>query len=125
MLRPVPRGGSANLAEYISQNNTNISNLQNTDTNLQTQINTNKVSIQGLASGSPKGSYANAAAIVSANPDTGVYIAQDNGHIYSWTKNGSSAIDLGVYQAIELDHKIRPEETIFIKEVFNLIKTID
>lgn len=50
-------------------NNFNINNLQN-------QINS-------LASGSPKGSYTNAAAIVSANPDTGVYIAQDNGHVYS------------------------------------------
>lgn len=110
------------LSNNVDTNTTNISSeiatRANSVASLQSQI-------RGLASGSPKGSYANAAAIVSANPDTGVYIAQDNGHIYSWVKNGSNAIDLGVYQAIELDHKIKPEETTFIKEVFNLIKTID
>ena len=68
------------LSNNIDTNRTNISNeittRANSITSLQSQI-------RGLASGSPKGSYANAAAIVSANPDTGVYIAQDNGHIYS------------------------------------------
>lgn len=88
------------LSNNVDTNTTNISNeiaiRANAVTNLQSQIN-------GLASGSPKGSYANAAAIVTANPDTGVYIAQDNGHIYSWVKNGSNAIDLGIYQAVEVD----------------------
>ena len=56
----------------------------NTTTNFNTgEINSLKTSVSSLSSGSPKGSYTNAAAIVSANPDTGVYIAQDNGHIYS------------------------------------------
>ena len=83
MLRPVPRGGSTNLADYITQNNTNISNLQGININLQTQIDTNKQSIRGLASGSPKNVYATVTALTEANPDTGVYIVTANGHIYS------------------------------------------
>lgn len=90
------------LNNNVDTNTTNISSeiatRANAITNLQSQI-------RGLASGSPKGSYANAAAIVSANPATGVYIAQDNGHIYSWTKDASSAIDLGVYQATDIAHE--------------------
>lgn len=67
------------------------------------KINTLEQSIEGLASGSPKGSYTTVSALVSANPDTGVYVVQENGHVYSWTKNGSSAIDLGVYQSTEIN----------------------
>lgn len=58
--------------------------------------------VGAVASGSPKGVYATAAALKTANPETGVYIATSNGHIYSWTKNSTSdPIDLGVYQAAE------------------------
>lgn len=111
-------------AEYVDVNgNTLVNELANKANNSDIDLLQSQVS--SLASGSPKGSYVNAAAIVSANPDTGVYIAQDNGHVYSWTKDGSEVIDLGVYQAIELDHKIKPEETTFIKEVFDLINTIN
>ena len=121
MLRPVPPGGSANLAEYISQNNTNISSLQNTSTNLQTQIDTNRSSIQGLASGSPKGVYQTVVALVNANPDTGVYIVTADGHIYSWTKDASNAIDLGIYQAAGFDDN-KLLKYIKYEEPFNLIK---
>lgn len=69
---------------------------QSTDANLQTQINS-------LASGSPKDVYATVAALEVANPDTGVYIVSADGHIYSWTKDGSNATDLGVYQAAEIE----------------------
>jgi len=68
----------------------------NTDSNLQSQINS-------LASGSPKGSYATTSALISANPDTGVYVITADGHIYSWTKGAINAIDLGVYQAVEVE----------------------
>ena len=68
----------------------------NADANLQSQINS-------LASGSPKGTYASVSALQSANPATGVYIVTADGHIYSWTKNGSTAIDLGSYQSTGLD----------------------
>jgi hypothetical protein len=51
--------------------------LVNTNTtNLQNQINS-------LASGSPKGVYETAAALKTANPDTGVYIITTDGHVYS------------------------------------------
>ena len=56
--------------------------------------------VNSLASGSPKGTYTDSAALKAANPDTGVYIATGNGHIYSWTKNQTGEpIDLGVYQS--------------------------
>lgn len=68
------------LSNNIDTNTANISNEITTRTNsvagLQSQI-------RGLASGSPKGSYATTAALVSANPDTGVYIITADGHIYS------------------------------------------
>ena len=61
-----------------------------------------KQSVEGLASGSPKGVYASINALKTANPDTGVYIVSADGHIYSWTKNSTSdPVDLGVYQAAE------------------------
>lgn len=49
------------------------------------------------------GSYATVETLVNANPETGVYIVQEDGHVYSWTKNAENAIDLGVYQATEVD----------------------
>lgn len=94
--------GHASLTSYINANDTNISNLQSTTSNLNSRVTANTSAIQGLASGSPKGTYATTAALVSANPDTGVYIVTADGHIYSWTKNASSAIDLGVYQATSI-----------------------
>lgn len=102
----------------ISTNTTNISNeisaRQNADTNLQNQI-------TGLASGSPKGTYATTSALVSANPDTGVYIVTSDGHIYSWIKNGDNAIDLGVYQATSIpNNSITPNKTTFFDISDNL-----
>lgn len=73
-----------------------ISILQNKDIDLQNQI-------KSLASGSPKGTYMTITELITANPETGVYIITNNGHIYSWTKNGTDAVDLGVYQAAEFE----------------------
>lgn len=70
----------------------------NADSNLQNQINS-------LASGSPKGNYATVDALVTGNPETGVYVVTENGHIYSWTKDAENAIDLGVYQATGVSDK--------------------
>ena len=108
----LPRGGSQNLADYISVNdgkinsiNSQINDLQDNNTSLSNQI-------KSLSSGSPKGSYATVSALKSANPETGVYIIQEDGHIYSWTKNGNDAIDLGVYQATEIE-----DDTIDTKKI--------
>lgn len=84
------------LNNDINTNATNISSeiatRANAVTSLQSQINI-------LASGSPKGVYATTTALINANPNTGVYIVTTDGHIYSWTKNAGSAVDLGIYQA--------------------------
>lgn len=83
-------------------NNSSINNLQN-------QINS-------LASGSPKGVYTDAEALKAANPDTGVYITTNNGHIYSWIKNSTSnPVDLGVYQ----ETGIGEDEVTFDKLHYN------
>lgn len=85
--------------------------LVNIQTNQETKLVNLQNQINSLASGSPKGTYANAAAIKTANPETGVYVATENGHIYSWTKNSTGdPVDLGVYQATgisENDHIIK------------------
>lgn len=81
---------------YITAQNEEISNFKievNSDlTSIHNQV-------SSLASGSPAGVYSTTAALIEANPKTGVYIVTADGHIYSWTKDGDSAIDLGVYQA--------------------------
>lgn len=95
----VTSAGSQNLADYISVNdgkinsiNSQIDNLQDNNTSLSNQI-------KSLSSGSPKGSYTTVSELKSANPETGVYVVTENGHIYSWTKDAESAVDLGIYQA--------------------------
>lgn len=92
------RGTFETLSERL--NNSDVKkadkeNVESTRSDLQRQINS-------LASGSPKGSYATVSALISANPETGVYIIQQDGHIYSWTKNAENTIDLGVYQATSI-----------------------
>lgn len=89
-------GDTNSLLEEVNNNlNHEINTRQNADSNLQTQINS-------LASGSPKGNYPTLSELTSNNPDTGVYIVQADGHIYSWTKDGTNAIDLGIYQATDV-----------------------
>lgn len=87
--------GSKTLSDYINENDSQINNLKNSNTSLSNQI-------KSLSSGAPKGSYETTSALQSANPETGVYIVQADGHIYSWTKDGEEAIDLGVYQSTEI-----------------------
>ena len=89
---------------------TEASTRQSADSSLQQQINS-------LASGSPKGSYATVSALVSDNPATGVYVVQADGHLYSWTKDGSNAIDLGVYQAMEVAN-----DSLTLNKLENIIK---
>ena len=105
-------GGSENLANYLTNNDANIRSLNSKDSTIETKVNQNTSAIRGLASGSPKGSYATVAALQSANPDTGVYIVTADGHIYSWTKNQSGApIDLGVYQSTGIaDNSVTPDK---------------
>ena len=93
------------LADYISTNdkkinsvNLQISKLQDKDISLSDQI-------KSLSSGSPKGNYTTVNELKTANPDTGIYVITENGHIYSWSKDGSEAIDLGVYQATAIEDK--------------------
>lgn len=74
---------------YINAQNQAIENIHN--------------EVISLASGSPKGVYSTVSALESANPATGVYIVSADGHIYSWTKDGTDAIDLGLYQAVGID----------------------
>lgn len=81
-----------NLLDYINENDNQIDNLKNSNISLSNQI-------KSLSSGSPKGSYATVDELIRVNPETGVYIITENGHIYSWTKDAESAIDLGVYQS--------------------------
>ena len=110
------------LDNYIETNDSNINVLQTdtennknsissikvdlsnkaTKTELNNSINSLTEQMAALENGSPKGSYETTAALISANPNTGVYIVTTDGHIYSWTKNASAAIDLGVYQATEI-----------------------
>ena len=95
------------LDAMLSSINTNYNNIKSNSREIEVNHNdivsnysTLSTKINALSSGSPKGTYTNSAAIKTANPDTGVYIATDNGHIYSWTKNQSGdPVDLGVYQA--------------------------
>jgi len=94
----------------VAQLNTETTSRQNADDNLQSQINS-------LASGSPKGVYSTKAALEADNPDTGVYIVTADGHIYSWTKNGSSAIDLGIYQGTGIG-----ENSVSIKSLNDNLK---
>ena len=68
--------GDSTLEKYINQNDTNIGILQRRTDN-------NTYAIEGLSSGSPKGVYSTTAALVSANPNTGVYVVTADGHIYS------------------------------------------
>lgn len=88
---------NGNSAENEINSKVNKEELNTVKSGLQNEINS-------LASGSPKGVYATISALKSANPNTGVYIVQSNGHIYSWTKNQSEdPIDLGVYQSTSID----------------------
>lgn len=110
-----------NLADYIDENNSNISTLQATDIALNTQIGNNTTAIRGLASGAPKGAYDTVANLISANPNTGVYVVTADGHIYSWTKNGSSAVDLGIYQATVGDNQTYLRNYVEYAKLYNLV----
>ena len=79
--------------------------IENEETDRKEALEDIQKQVNGLASGSPKGTFETKSALETANPETGVYIISKDGHIYSWNKNGNSAIDLGVYQATEIAEK--------------------
>ena len=55
--------------------------------------------INALASGEPKGVYETTAALIAANPETGVYLVTDDGYVYSFVHNASSVTQLVEYQS--------------------------
>ena len=100
--------------------------IENEEANRKEALENMQKQVNGLASGSPKGTFETKSALETANPETGVYIISKDGHIYSWNKNGNSAIDLGVYQATAVAYNsienkmlknkaITPNKTTFIE----------
>lgn len=125
-----------NIQNYINDNFDDIQDYINNyyhNLNVQNEIN-NKLndmqddgSLQAIIkkyadpSGSPKGAYSSVSALTTANPDTGVYVITENGHIYSYTKNSNNAIDLGVYQATEIGEESIQYQmlSLLLKNFFN------
>lgn len=93
---------------------------------LESEYATQKV-VNSLTSGSPKGVYSDVNSLKSSNPDTGVYLITNNGHIYSWTKNSSNnPVDLGVYMNVIDYDKALDELTILVKNFnYNKINLFD
>lgn len=95
--------GSKLLYDELKNLNQKNEDLEN---ELKIYINEKSVNlyeqIQSLSSGGPKGIYNTLQDLINANPDTGVYVIKNNGHLYSWTKNSTTASDLGVYQSTEI-----------------------
>lgn len=92
-----------------------------------------------IGSGSPKGVYANLAALQAAKPtgDSFIYLTTDNGNWYYW--NGSTWTSGGVYQASQLANEsvtnsklglasVSPSKTTFLttgKNMFDKTTAID
>lgn len=90
--------------------------IENEEANRKEALENMQKQVNGLASGSPKGTFETKSALETANPETGVYVITEDGHIYSWNKNGNRAIDLGVYQATTVaDGTVTPQKTNFIE----------
>lgn len=98
---------SSYIDPYITSQNNRITQIENT--------------IGSISNGTPKGVYARIEDLRNANPDTGVYIVSANGHIYSWTKNGTNPVDLGQYQTTGL-----AELSVYAKHINNtLLRLLD
>lgn len=86
--------------EAIKEGNTNleVAKARGVFKNLESRLNNFDAEIQNLASGSPKGVYANLSALQTAKPngDSGIYVTTDNGHWYYYN-NGWK--DGGAYQS--------------------------
>ena len=92
-----------NASSALSKANENENKIDDEIETREQQISVLQSSIQGLASGSPKGAYSTTSDLVLDNPDTGVYVVTNDGHVYSWTKDSSqNPIDLGLYQAAQI-----------------------
>ena len=88
----------------IKEGNANLEVAQaraNYDT-LGSRLNDMTTKISSITDGSPKGVYANLAALQAAKPngDSGIYVTKDNGHWYFWNVNRWE--DGGAYQAVEV-----------------------
>lgn len=100
------RGKEVNLNARLTKFDSQLDNKANKDNlNLKadkTDITTLQTQINGLASGSPKGTYANLSELQSAFPtgNDNIYVTSDNGYWNYW--NGSSWVGGGVYQAISI-----------------------
>lgn len=87
---------------------------------LSSRLNNFDAEIQNVASGSPKGVYANLSELQLAKPngDSGIYVTTDNGHWYYYSDGWK---DGGMYQATEIaDGSVTTEKTNFVKSVYNL-----
>lgn len=86
--------------EAIKEGNTNleVAKARGVFKTLAGRLNNFDAEIQNVASGSPKGVYANLSALKSAKPngDSGIYVTTDNGHWYYYSDGWK---DGGVYQA--------------------------
>lgn len=78
---------------------------------------------KAAASGSPRGTFDNLAALKARFPEgsEGIYVTRDNGHFYYW--NNSDWRDGGVYQGVALpeDYFVAKEKVKNIKSGTNLI----
>ena len=112
--------------EGIKEGNANLEVAQaraNYDT-LGSRLNDMTTRIGGIAEGSPKGVYANLAALQSAKPngDGSIYITADNGH---WCYYNNGWKDGGIYQAVGIaDGSITPEKTSFYTSTGNLFNVL-
>lgn len=86
--------------EAIKEGNTNleVAKARGVFKTLAGRLNNFDAEIQNVASGSPKGVYANLSALQAAKPngDSGIYVTTDNGHWYYYSDGWK---DGGVYQA--------------------------
>ncbi len=87
-------------------------------TNLE-QNKADKIELQAVASGSPKGVFATIVDLQTAYPSgtTGIYLVTADGHWYYWDDVPGLWVDGGVYQAVEISpNSVDPIKTTFFNE---------
>ena len=86
---------------------------------LSSRLNNFVVEIQNVASGSPKGVYANLSALQSAKPngDSGIYVTTDTGHWYYYNDGWK---DGGIYQGSSLSES---EKSKLLDTVYSELTT--
>lgn len=88
----------AGLATKVDNANMEVSEARGGFETLSNRLNSFDTKVSNVASGSPKGVYANLSALQTAKPngDSGIYVTTDNGHWYYYSSGWK---DGGVYQA--------------------------